>query len=309
LYDLGKEFVHRKRSLGFGLSSIKLNCPSGGGITRSESAGSEFSSRRQAHIVSSKPSRPKNALVHGLYASDLVLPWENEQDFLDLHAAIREELSPDGSLEDMAVLDISRLHWIKRRLNVGSQLAYDRHPDRAAMSKAAEDGWPGMRNYVRKAADDQDRISDQVRDVAKAQVIAAKNLFDLISKRTAQMLAEPANNKPKARQPRYSYEEDVEETVSPEIQWLTELSKTIKLFGAENAALLRHLENSDIEQSIFERAYRPDIMERTMKVESQIDKQIEKGLSRLANLKEFKRIYGKKDLPGRRIDLIDGPST
>ena len=60
----------------------------------------------------SKTARPKNALAHGLYASDLVLAWENEQDFVDLHESIRQELNPVGSLEDIAVLDIARLHWV-----------------------------------------------------------------------------------------------------------------------------------------------------------------------------------------------------
>jgi hypothetical protein len=68
-------------------------------------------------IVPSKTARPKNALAHGLYASDLVLAWESEQDFVDLHESIRQELNRVGSLEDITVLDITRLHWVKRRLN------------------------------------------------------------------------------------------------------------------------------------------------------------------------------------------------
>jgi hypothetical protein len=82
----------------------------------------------------------------------------------------------------------------------------------------------------------------------------------------------------------------------------------IESFGAKNAALLQLIENSDSEQSVFERAYRPDVMDRMMKVESQIDRQIEKALGRLANLKEFKRIYAKKELPSRR-GIIEAPST
>ena len=48
--------------------------------------------------------RPKNALSHGVYSSDIVLPWENEQQFNDLHQALREEYYPDGVSEEAAVL-------------------------------------------------------------------------------------------------------------------------------------------------------------------------------------------------------------
>lgn len=64
-----------------------------------------------------------------MYASDLVPAWENEQDFLDLHESICQELNLVGSLEDIAVLNIARLHWVKRRLNIGAQLAHHGHPD------------------------------------------------------------------------------------------------------------------------------------------------------------------------------------
>ena len=112
-------------------------------------------------------ARPKNALAHGLYASDLVLAWENEQDFVDLHVSIRQELNPVGSLEDIAVLDIARLHWVKRRLNVGAQLAYHRHPDAPAITEAGKEGWQGVRNYLRNKAGDTDTMAMRIRDFPK----------------------------------------------------------------------------------------------------------------------------------------------
>ena len=121
-------------------------------------------------IAPSKTARPKNALAHGLYASDLVLAWENEQDFVDLHESIRQELSAD-------------------------------------------------------------------------------------------------------------------------VEALSKLGESLESFGGRIADLLRDAANFDLEQGFFERAYRPDVVERTAKVEVQIDKQIEKAIARLANLKEFKRIY------------------
>jgi hypothetical protein len=38
----------------------------------------------------------KNALSHGAYSSDVILPWENANDFNELHQELREELFARG---------------------------------------------------------------------------------------------------------------------------------------------------------------------------------------------------------------------
>jgi hypothetical protein len=58
---------------------------------------------------------------------------------------VREELRPSGTLQERAVLDIAVLHWKKRRLHIGTQLAYRGHPDADAMVKAG--GWEGVGRY------------------------------------------------------------------------------------------------------------------------------------------------------------------
>ena len=128
-----------------------------------------------------------------------MLAWENEQDFVDLHNSIRQELNPVGSLKDIAVLDIARLHCVKRRLNVGAQLAYHRHPDAAAIIKAGEEGWQGVRNYLRDKAGDTDTVATRIRDSSKEQLAALKELLQLIKKRTAQMSSASTKYKPKLR--------------------------------------------------------------------------------------------------------------
>ena len=40
---------------------------------------------------------------------------ESEEDFRELYNAIRSELNPESPLEEEAVFDIVRLHWLKRR--------------------------------------------------------------------------------------------------------------------------------------------------------------------------------------------------
>jgi hypothetical protein len=259
--------------------------------------------------MASKATRPKNALAHGLYASDLVLAWENEQDFVDLHDAIRQELNPVGSLEDIAVLDIARLHWVKRRLNVGAQLAYHRHPDAPALTKAGKEGWQGVRNYLREKAGDTDTLAMRIRDNSKEYLTAQNQLMRLFNKRTEQMSSVTDDYKPKLRRIPQTDGYDLVETISAEVQFLGELVDKLESVGAQIVPMLKLIENFDLEQAPSERAYRPDVVERTAKVEAQIDKQIEKALARLANLKEFKRIYVPKTVEGRRVDGIEAVSS
>lgn len=239
----------------------------------------------EAPIVASKAARPKNALAHGLYASDLVLAWENEQDFVDLHESIRQELNPVGSLEDIAVLDIARLHWVKRRLNVGAQLAYHRHPDAPAITEAGEEGWQGVRSYLRDTDAGVDTVAMHVRAFFKAHFVGLKNIMELIDKRTAQMLSAPSEYKPNLRKITQPDGYDLVETISAGVQALREIAGSLKSLGTEISTMLQVSDKFDLEQRPGERAYRPDVVERTAKVEAQIDKQIEKTLARLANLK------------------------
>ena len=58
----------------------------------------------------------KNALLHGLYAKDVLLPWDSKEDFLKLHEDLKIELFPDGRAEEEAVLDLAFLHWHKRTI-------------------------------------------------------------------------------------------------------------------------------------------------------------------------------------------------
>ena len=257
----------------------------------------------------SKTARPKNALAHGLYASDLVLAWENEQDFVDLHESIRQELNPVGSLEDIAVLDIARLHWVKRRLNVGAQLAYHRQTDAPALTKAGEEGWQGVRNYLRDTDGGVDTMAMHALAFSKTQLAGLKSVLELIDKRTAQMSSAPDEYKPKLRRIPQPDGYDLVETISAEIQALRGIAESIKSLGSDISTMLQLSVKYDLEQRPGEGAYRPDVVERTAKVEAQIDKQIEKALARLANLKEFKRLYVPKNVEGRRVDTIEAKAS
>jgi hypothetical protein len=52
--------------------------------------------------VSKQPTKPrkKNALAHGVYGKDILLPWESMKDFKKLLVDLRDEFRPEGRMEN-----------------------------------------------------------------------------------------------------------------------------------------------------------------------------------------------------------------
>ena len=126
----------------------------------------------------------KNALTHGIYAQDIVLPWEIEQDFVDLYEGLRNELEPDGPAEEEAVLGIAGLYWKKRRLTIGSQLAYQALPD---VSKAGESGWRGVGEYLQTTSDGMEIVREVLRNTAKAYVGTLQYVLAVVKSKVAKL--------------------------------------------------------------------------------------------------------------------------
>src|SRR3979490_299524 len=183
----------------------------------------------------SKP-KTKNALSHGLYANDLVLVWENEQDFMDLYQGIRGQPRPDGTLQDEVVLDIAQLHWRKRRVHIGMQLAYRGHPDADAMAKAGEQGWEGVGRYLEQPSGKPERFSDHARAAAKAQSSAIIRISEAIDKAMAPLAKGKAS--PDGRD---------------KIKELTHLAGIVNGFSDHVVRALKYAEDYDLQQGPFQR--------------------------------------------------------
>ena len=240
----------------------------------------------------------KNALSHGAYAQDFVLPWENEQDFVDLHKGLRDELEPDGPSEEEVVLGVAGLYWKKRRLTIGSQLSYRHHPDAAALTKAGESGWSGVGEYLQSTSCVMQSMRDAFRRIAITHATVLQSAYDRVHARLAKPEFVPAasDNPDKYADLRK------ESQVRRENEQMDALIEALNAIATNNITpVLKIFENQDIEQSLAERAFRPDIIEREVKIAALIDKQIEKGLAQLVHLKEYKRLYKKK--------LVTGPTV
>lgn len=231
----------------------------------------------------------KNALSHGAYSNDVILPWENAQDFEDLLEGLREEYSPSGYSEDEDVRDLACLRWKKRRLNVAFQLAARRDAHFDKLVDAGErDGWNGIMEYIANTSRDSDA---SIRELLKLYSEAAKGTYALVSKETEKLLAADAANQ-KAEQ------------TTDKLEALIRLLKELQVSGAPIGSLLHMIENGQLDQERWHSAYRAESFEKELKIAGEIDKRIERVMRRLVSTKEYKKLY-----PAKAIEALPSPAT
>jgi hypothetical protein len=235
-------------------------------------------------ITDNKSSR--NALKHAVYSTDIVLSWESKLEFEALHQAFREDYNPQGASEEEAVFDLASLHWKKRRLNIGSKLAFHRQSGSEKLTEASKGGWEGVAEYLSKS-DDADQWTDTVRAMAKEHATAARQLCEFLLKHATETVFPSAPNAgPKKEQ--------------IDIEPLITVAKQLRIIGAEMVVPMMHaIESGNLSKADVEQAYRPDIMERELKLHAEISRQIEKVVKRLVMLQEYKRLYSRKSIEAK----------
>jgi len=220
----------------------------------------------------------KNAVTHGFYASDVVLAGENQKEFDDLLQAYREEYCPEGVSEEAAVFDLASLHWKKRRFEAGLQQALQRQRDCSTVADTSSDDW--------------NLVADGARAAAKPQTEAARRICEMIWKYTERVC-----------RPDESKADSQAVIQAVEFEKLTVLAKELNLVSKELIIPLLHAaEKEKLDQ--VERAYLPDIMERELKIQAEIDRRIDKVWKRLVMTKEFKRLRCAKSVNANQIEAI-----
>jgi hypothetical protein len=237
----------------------------------------------------------KNALSHGAYSSLVILPWEDLQQFEELHKSFQEDLDPNGALEEETVFDLACLHWKKRRLNVGSQLPFLRDRNASALTDASRrDGWQGIADHFTKTLDNNESARDAARSINKAFREMAVKSHELFTKHVQQTFAHGGTNQASVPSDTSGLEK------------LTAMMSEMRAWSNTLAPALRIIENFCLDENPCEQAYRPDLLEKEQKVLADIDKRIDKAMARLVNLKEYKNLYGPKEvkaLPAKVITL------
>jgi hypothetical protein len=212
--------------------------------------------------VKRNKSGSRNALVHGLYAKDILLPWDSRDDFEKLHEDLKTEFSPQGRAEEEAVLDLAVLHWQKRTVWRMRQAAVLKDPFTNDILQTGRKSWSGIRKRLRSAAHDHRTLLGTVEAGQVRMASQVKRLQKELEKASDGEAVKVIEQKLEALY------RTIAEHVLPLVQ------KLMQMPGAEQA---------------FDAAYAAESMEKMLRLEVALDARIAKVLARLVGLKEFKR--------------------
>jgi hypothetical protein len=204
----------------------------------------------------------KNALVCGVYSSDIILPWERVEDFNALLNGIRLDFSPYGTTEDDIVFEIAVLHWKKRRVNRLLQLEFLQTSLAAELEKSGKRSASGIHRFF-KAQHVKERHEKAEHSTAVVKLSeAVTSLAGAVNSKKSSLGKLGANMR--------SVVSDVEE-----------LRPTIEA-GAKSIDEAKKIDS----------AYSLDTIASACELEARIDALIEKKIQRLIIIREFKRQYG-----------------
>jgi hypothetical protein len=224
----------------------------------------------------------QNALVHGVYSSDIVLPWERAEDFNELLEGIRLDFKPNGTSEDDIVFEIAVLHWKKRRINRALQLAFLQSSVAAEIEKSGKRSVRGIRHFFKTQRLEEGREEGQF----AAAVVSLSEAMTSLAKLT--------NSKKPLRR---------------------KLGANLRSVISEIEGLRPHIEagakpeagaKTQAEEKFSDSAHSLDTIAQANEMEERLDALIEKKIKRLIIIREFQRQYGQDS----SVKLIEHrPST
>ena len=213
-------------------------------------------------------SRKKNALTHGIYGKDILLPWESREEFEKLLAELRDEFPASGRMENEIVFDLAHWRWQKYRVHQMWIAAAYGDPFVSDLIKAGQKSWVGMLNHLKCKSKDRRMISDLENALFSGRIKEdVKTVVELIQ---TGKLAGSATKSSETRKREFNASRIVMKDF------------TIPLIKA-------YKDRPNAEDSL-RRMYSPEYLEPIIRLEAMIDARIDKALGRLVNLKEYKRL-------------------
>ena len=205
-----------------------------------------------------------NALVHGVYSSDVILPWEKAEDFNALLNGMRLDFKPCGTIEDDIVFDIAVLHWKKRRVNRLLQLGFLQTRLAAELEKSGKRSASGIHSFFKKQRIKEGREkAEYTTAVVKLSEAVTSLAGNVNSKKTSSLGKLGANVR--------SVVADIEK-LRPSIE-----------AGAKSVDEAKKIDG----------AYSLDTIGSACELEARLDALIEKAIQRLIIIREFQRQYGQ----------------
>ena len=208
----------------------------------------------------SSKSRKKNALVHGVYADDIILPWESRREFDKLHADLRAEFRPVGRMEEESVLDLAVLRWRKRQMQRMWTAAHYRNQFVTELSESGKKSWPNILKHLREKAETTRPLAELSMAVIVEQI---ENTGELMAKRIKN-----------------------EKMSKSEVKKGEQAGAIFDQFTKPVVNALEHQRSA--EKSLSE-TYSPEHLEPIVRLEAMLDARIDKTIARLISLQEYKR--------------------
>jgi hypothetical protein len=207
--------------------------------------------------------KPGNALAHGYYSTDVILPWESKSAFRKLHKEMLTEFKPAGAIEQELVHDLTRISWYKRRVVRAGNLVYRADPLSAELEKAGITGVNNLRRAVRE----------------RREELGARGTFDTFTNALAQLSTATFARTLRDIEGGQKEAERMQKILQ-EIH--SEIKKCVELEATLNR-----------EQSVFERAYIPERLEQLFRIEALLDSRFQKTLQRLLAYQEYRAAMQK----------------
>jgi hypothetical protein len=223
-------------------------------------------------------------ISHGIYAREMLLPWEDSEEFAGLHDELKKEFFPRGVSEEECVLDLAQIYWQKRtlwRLRTATVLR-DRFTEEIIAT--GKKSWPGIRNGLRVKAREEHTLMQSI------ETTAVDGVSEMA--RAVRKLAKDPNA------------EEVEK-LGPALSAGVDLIRKIVMPLLDE---VRQLPNAE---AAFDKNYLPENLEKIARLEMAMDVRITKVMARLVALKEFKRTPAGSPLAqvtaARPIDVTREP--
>jgi hypothetical protein len=212
--------------------------------------------------------KKKNALTHGIYGKDLLLPWESREEFEKRLAELQDEFRPNGRMENDIVFDLAHLRLQKDRVHQMAIAAVYADPFVSDLVKTGERSWAGMRDHLECKAKEKRTMSELLNESFLEQTAeAAKTLAELI--KTGKLTDSATKTSEMRNREANAFRNVAQGFAIP----LIEVAK----------------DRPNAEDSL-RRAYSPEYLEPIIRLEAMIDARIDKALARLVNIKEYKRL-------------------
>jgi hypothetical protein len=123
-----------------------------------------------------------NALVHGAYSSDVILPWESRRAFQLLLNGIRAQFNIAGTFQEEIAFDIAVIKWKQKRNARMEQIAFLESSIGAELEKVGERSAAGIRAALKgqrqKGEKRRRKLTDSVAEFTIAISSLADNLKD-----------------------------------------------------------------------------------------------------------------------------------